>query len=450
MSSITINNGPPPRVLPGRRGEPPIVTPGNVDHIAIVQNWLVCSVNWLAARYPAKTVATDTTVISLLAPGFANCSELNNWYLTAPNTFNAMTLADFVAAMTEHFLTDNWHVDHKDNICKARQEEDQPFIRFSKKLTSDNWRLTDTTSFMNDTQLVFIMTANMRRVTATAMNDFKQNAHIKDLGSKLENGTADAAQGETLAAWMAKVDSLDRETRLGAKHMLAEIEKAAALAIARERQNAQQMAPPYRPATIALPVAAANSRFPPANNRFTSKPQSSFSQNNNASFRSSQNNNASFRPSATFTTKSSFPNNNGGNTVTRLPTLTGKERAFSDVFGMCRTCRTPWQNHRSLDDVCEFPEAENYEEHTLDWCIRWSLDHPNGYENLRAGKEMDGPLRRPDLTYAKRKYESLGGNNWPQAQPSRANNSLKRPASSSNNAFANNSNRFPVAAVLQR
>ncbi|KAF8874109.1 hypothetical protein CPB85DRAFT_1260362 [Mucidula mucida] len=151
MSSVTNNKGPPPHVLPGRRGEPPVVTPGDVDHIAIIQNWSACSVNWLAARYSAKAVTTDTTVISLLAPGFANCSELNNWYLTAPNTFNAMTLANFVAMMTEHFLTNNWHIDHKDNICKVRQEEDQPFIQFSKKLTSDNCRLTDTASFMNNT-----------------------------------------------------------------------------------------------------------------------------------------------------------------------------------------------------------------------------------------------------------------------------------------------------------
>ncbi|KAF8908402.1 hypothetical protein CPB85DRAFT_1253928 [Mucidula mucida] len=355
MSTIVNNDGLSPRVLPGKRGEPPIVTPGNIDHIAIVQNWAAFSVNWLAARYPAKIVATDTTVISLLAPGFANCNELNNWYLTAPNAFNDMTLKDFTAAMTEHFLTDNWHVDHKDNICKVRQDDKQPFIRFSKKLISNNRCLEGTTSFMNDAQLVFIMKANMRRVTATAMNDFKQNADIKDLGSKLESGTADAAQGETLTAWMAKVDSLDRETRLGAKHMLAEIERAAALVIARERQNVPQQAPSYCAPSTTMPVAAAGGRFSSMGGRF-SKQQTQTNSNNNVSFHST----------AYFGSKSAFPNNNSAMT-TRLPALTDDERAFSDVFGMCRTCRTPWQNHRSVNDVCDFPDAEDYEERTLEW-----------------------------------------------------------------------------------
>ncbi|KAF9028685.1 hypothetical protein BDZ89DRAFT_1133478 [Hymenopellis radicata] len=345
MSTVANNDGPSPRVLPGKRGEPPVVTPGDVDHIAIVQNWAAFSVNWLAARYPAKVVATDTTVISLLAPGFANCNELNNWYLTAPNTFNDMTLKDFTAAMTERFLTDNWHVDHKDNICKVKQEDEQPFIRFSEKLISDNRRLAGTTSFMNDAQLVFIMKANMRRTTATAMNDFKQNVDIKDLGSKLESGTADAAQGETLTAWMAKVDSLDRETRL-------------ALVLARERQNAPQQTPSYRAPMPAMPVAAANGRFPSAGNRFSKQQTQPNSSNNNVSFHST----------SSFNSKSSFPNNNNTAT-TRLPALTDDERAFSDVFGMCRTCRTPWQNHRSGDDVCDFPDAEDYEERTLEWCI---------------------------------------------------------------------------------
>ncbi|KAF8872063.1 hypothetical protein CPB85DRAFT_1260938 [Mucidula mucida] len=375
MLTIVNNNGLSPRVLPGKRGEPPIVTPGDVDHIAIVQNWAAFSVNWLAARYPAKIVATDTTVISLLAPEFANCNELNNW---AP---------------------------------------------------LPSW---------NDAQLVFIMKANMRRVTATAMNDFKQNADIKDLGSKLESGTADAAQGETLTAWMAKVDSLDRETRLGAKHVLAEIERAAALVIARERQNVPQQAPSYRAPSTTMPVAAAGGRFSSMGGRF-SKQQTQINSNNNVSFHST----------AYFGSKSAFPNNNSAMT-TCLPALTDDERAFSDVFGMCRTCRTPWQNHRSVDDVCDFPNAEDYEERTLEWCICWSREHPEGLENLRPGKEMNGPLRRPDLVYAKRKYESLGGNNWPQTLPARTTNNLKRPAASSNNTFANSSNRFPVAAVIQR
>ncbi|KAF8871643.1 hypothetical protein CPB85DRAFT_1445471 [Mucidula mucida] len=100
--------------------------------------------------------------------------------------------------------------------------------------------------------------------------------------------------------------------------------------------------------------------------------------------------------------------------------------------------------------VCDFPNAKDYEERTLKWCICWSREHPEGLENLRPGKEMNGPLRRPDLLYAKRKYKSLGGNNWPQALPACATNNLKRPAASSNNTFANSSNRFPVAAVIQR
>ncbi|KAF8873277.1 hypothetical protein CPB85DRAFT_1260594 [Mucidula mucida] len=81
---------------------------------------------------------------------------------------------------------------------------------------------------------------------------------------------------------------------------------------------------------------------------------------------------------------------------------------------------------------------------------RTSQDKPRVYENLCAGKEMDGPLRRPNLTYAKHKYKLLGGNDWPQTQPFCTNNNLKRPASLSNNAFTNSSNRFPIAAVLQR
>ncbi len=178
------------RIVPGNSKGPVRFTEGEVT-LALIEDYAE-SARIYVREYHEK-VATNAIIPKLIG-GF-ECREIRDAYSLEQESYDAMTLNNFLNAMRSFFFTSEWAMDQAQKV-KSMKQNGSPSKTWFINVFSARCILAGLPEEIKDAELMGFLLAAMDRGLYSAL---RPEAH--SLANLIKSDTADPAKGKTFSKW---------------------------------------------------------------------------------------------------------------------------------------------------------------------------------------------------------------------------------------------------------
>ncbi len=133
------------------------------------------------------------------------CHEIQDAYSLEQESYDAMTLNNFLNAMRSFFFTSEWAIDQAQKV-KSMKQNGSPSKTWFVNVFSARCILTGFPEEIKDAELMGFLLAAMDRGLYSALHP---EAH--SLANLIKSNTVDPAKGKTFSKWRELVNATDEE-----------------------------------------------------------------------------------------------------------------------------------------------------------------------------------------------------------------------------------------------